>query len=157
MNTAITRKLDQLKIKYKIKPHRMPAFTSEDAARERCVRLSQIVKTMLLMDGSGRIVVAVLPGNRRLDIKALKKVTKAKDLRFVDREIIERRLGFVTGAIAPIAEFLEGMLIFVDPSVFIEEMVDISSGDPRAGLELNSSDFEKLLSRATITGITKKG
>ena len=157
MNTAVTEKLDELQIEYKIKPHTKPVYTSEDAARERGVRLSQIVKTMLLMDENGRIVVAVLPGDKRLDLKKLKKLTEVKDLRFVDREILEQRLGFVAGAIAPIAEFLEGMPIFVDPAVFFEKMVDISSGDPWGGLELKSEDLHELLGGFYVTEITKKG
>ena len=40
MNTEITEKLDELQIEYKIKPHKKPVYTSEDAARERGVRLS---------------------------------------------------------------------------------------------------------------------
>jgi len=157
MNTAVTEKLDELQIEYKIKPHTKPVYTSEDAARERGVRLSQIVKTMLLMDENGGIVVAVLPGDKRLDLKKLKKLTEVKDLRFVDREIVEQRLGFVAGAIAPIAELLEGMPTFVDPAVFFEKMVDISSGDPRAGLELKSEDLQELLGGSVVTEITKKG
>lgn len=157
INTTVTEKLDELQIEYKIKPHTKPVYTSEDAARERGVRLSQIVKTMLLMDENGGIMVAVLPGDKRLDLKKLKKLTKVKDLRFVDRKIVEQRLGFVAGAIAPIAELLEGMPIFVDPAVFFEKMVDISSGDPRAGLEFKSEDLQELLGGSVVTEITKKG
>ena len=100
--------------------------------------------------------MAVLPGDKRLDLKSLKKLINVKDLRFVDREIVEQRLGLVAGAIAPIADLLEGIPIFVDPAVFYEKRVDISSGDPSAGLELKSEDLKKLLGRSTVIEITKK-
>jgi len=155
MKTAITAKLDELQINYEIRPHAKPVYTSEDAALERGVRLSQIVKTMLLSDKNGRIMVAILPGNRRLDLKKLKKLMRVKDLRFVDRETVEQQLGLVAGAIAPIADLFVGIQVFVDPGVFYEKMVDISSGDPRAGLELKSEDLRALLEGSTITEITK--
>lgn len=156
MKTAIAEKLDALQIQYTVKKHVKPVFTSEDAAKERDVRPSQIVKTMLLMDKNGKIVVAVLPGDRRLDLKRLKKLLKVKNLRFVDRETIEQRLGLVAGAIAPIAALFDGMTVFVDPSVYAEDLVDISSGDPRAGLELKSEDLQTLLKGSVVTEITTR-
>ena len=156
MKTAVTDKLEALHIGYTIKHHARPVFTSEDAARERSIRLSQIVKTMLLTNRRSEIVVAVLPGDKRLDVKKLKKLTGLKDLRFMDRESVEQRLGLVVGAIAPMADFLAGLPLFVDPGVFAEAVVDISSGDPRAGLELRREDLKRLLKGATIVEITKR-
>jgi prolyl-tRNA editing enzyme YbaK/EbsC (Cys-tRNA(Pro) deacylase) len=43
----------------------------------------------------------------------------------------------------------------VDPSVFVEEFVDISSGHPEAGIELKSADLKKLLTGALIEPIAK--
>ncbi|UCH22189.1 MAG: YbaK/EbsC family protein [Deltaproteobacteria bacterium] len=154
MKTSITKKLDELGIKYTVKPHRQPVYTSQDAARERNVRLSQIVKTMLLMDRDGKMVVAVLPGDRRLDIKKIKKLLGVKDLRFLDKETVEKRLGLVAGAIAPIAELFDGLEMFVDPTVFDEDFVDISSGVASAGLELSRKDLRSLLEECNVVKIT---
>ena len=90
-------------------------------------------------------------------LKKLKKLMGVKDLRFVDRETVEQQLGLVAGAIAPFADLLVDMQIFVDPAIFYEEMVDISSGNPRAGLELKSNDLRTLLEGSTVTDITKVG
>ncbi len=155
MKTPITEKLDSLQIEYKLKPHSQPVYTSEDAARERGVRLSQIVKTMLLMDRNDNIVVSVLPGDRKLNLKKLKKLLRVKDIKFVDRKTVEERLGLVAGAIAPIADLFDGVQIVVDPAVFKEAVVDISSGDPRAGVELTSKNLRFLLKDSEIVEITK--
>jgi Cys-tRNA(Pro)/Cys-tRNA(Cys) deacylase len=155
MNTIITEYLDQLGVPYKIKHHAKPVFTSEEAAKERGVRVSQIIKTMLLMDRD-EVVVAVLPAHKRLDVKKLKKLSGHKNLQFMDRESIEKKTGLVVGAIAPVGKILERLARFVDPSVFEEEFVDISSGDPTAGLELSRSDLKQLLKDATITEIIQR-
>ena len=144
MKTAITEKLEALEIDYTVKPHSQPVYTSEAAARERGVRLSQIVKTMLLMDRKDRMLVAVLPGDKKLDLKKIKKIMGVKDLRFLDRETI-----------APIAELFGRLPILVDPSVFRENRVDISSGDPCAGLELTREHLRILLKGSQITPITR--
>jgi prolyl-tRNA editing enzyme YbaK/EbsC (Cys-tRNA(Pro) deacylase) len=87
----------------------------------------------------------------------LKKLTGKKDLRFMDGKSVEKRFGFVVGAIAPVADILAGLLLYVDSGVFEEQFVDISSGDPRAGLELKAVDLRRLLGNATMAEITKVG
>ena len=153
--TRLTDFLDDQKIFYRVKYHSKPVFTSEEAAIERGVRLSQIVKTMLLADGND-ILVAVLPSHKRLDVKKLKKLSGHKNLQFMDKESIERTTGLIVGAVAPIGSGVEGIPLFVDPSVFDEEFLDISSGDPNAGLELHRDDLRFLLSGATLIDITKE-
>jgi Cys-tRNA(Pro) deacylase len=153
--TEITEYLDERKITYKVKYHSKPVFTSEEAALERGVKLSQIVKTMLLSDGE-EVIVAVLPAHKRLDVKRLKKLSRHKNLQFMDRGSIEKKTALTVGAVAPIGRVLEGMSIFVDPSVFDEEFLDISSGDPNAGLELHRDVLKELLKEATFAEITKE-
>jgi Cys-tRNA(Pro)/Cys-tRNA(Cys) deacylase len=152
--TQLTDFLDAQKVPYRVKYHSKPVFTSEEAAIERGVRLSQIVKTMLLADGND-ILVAVLPSHKRLDVKKLKKLSGHKNLQFMDKESIERRTGLIVGAVAPIGRNLEGIPLFVDSSVFNEEFLDISSGDPKAGLELHRDDLRNLLKEATFVEIVK--
>ena len=153
--TRLTDFLDEQKIPYRVKYHSKPVFTSEEAAIERGVSLSQIVKTMLLADGND-VMVAVLPSHKRLDVKKLKKLSGHKNLQFMDKESIERRTGLIVGAVAPIGRVLEGIPLFVDPSVFDEEFLDISSGDPNAGLELHRDELKELLKEATFAEITKE-
>ncbi|MBW1973661.1 MAG: YbaK/EbsC family protein, partial [Deltaproteobacteria bacterium] len=104
MKTIVTNYLDRMNISYKIKMHTKPVFTSEDAAKERGVKLSQIVKTMILKNKKNEMVVAVLPGNKRLDIKKLKKISGYKNLQLMDKESIEKEMGLTVGAVAPIGD-----------------------------------------------------
>lgn len=155
VKTYITDYLDSRNMPYRIKLHKRPVFTSEDAARERGVRLSQIVKTMLLKDKEGCTLVAVLPGHKKLNLKKLRKISGQKSLDFMDRKAIEKQLGVVVGALAPFGPPVEGLPVFIDHLVFEEAAVDISSGDPTAGIELMRDDFRRLLKHATVAEITK--
>jgi Cys-tRNA(Pro) deacylase len=152
----VTDYLKQQHISYQIKYHSKAVFTSEEAAKERNVRLAQIVKTMFLSNKEGDLIVAVLPGNRRLDRKKIKKISGCQDLRLMDKESIEKQTGFTVGAISPVVNKLRGLPMLVDPSVFEEELLDISSGDPNAGIELARDDLKKLLEYAAVVDITAK-
>jgi prolyl-tRNA editing enzyme YbaK/EbsC (Cys-tRNA(Pro) deacylase) len=154
MHTKITKKLDALNIPYKVKPHRLPVYTTEDAARERDVRISQIVKTMLLTDSNGKIIVAIVPGDSRLDLRAIKKFVGQKDIRFMAKDRMEK-MGLVVGAIAPVDDIFNNLPKFIDPRVFEEEIVDISSGTPEAGIEIESRYLKTLLDNWVIMPISK--
>lgn len=155
IHTPVTNFLDELQVPYRIKHHSKPVFTSEDAARERGVNLSQIVKTMLLINQDGTVFVAVLPAHKKLDLKKLKRLTGNKDLQFMDKELIERKAQLTVGAVAPVGKLFMGIPLFVDPSIFDEEFLDISSGDPTAGLELHRDVLKELLKDATFVEIVK--
>jgi Cys-tRNA(Pro) deacylase len=154
LKTEITDFLDAQKVFYRVKGHSKPVYTSEEAAFERGVRLSQVVKTMLLADGDD-VLVAVIPSHKRLDVKKLKRISGRKNLQFMDRGAIERKTGLIVGAVAPVGPILESIPLFVDLSLFDEEWLDISSGDPQAGLELHRDDLKKLLKGATLVEIVK--
>jgi Cys-tRNA(Pro)/Cys-tRNA(Cys) deacylase len=155
MKTWVMEKLEELQIPYKIKPHSKPVYTSEEAAQERGVKLSQIVKTMILMSKKKQGIIAVLPGDKKLDTKKVKKITGLKELRFLDRTAVEEKFGLVAGAIAPIKDLFPSHILLADPEVFAEDPVDISSGDPQAGLELSREDLRKLLTGFTLERIAE--
>jgi Cys-tRNA(Pro)/Cys-tRNA(Cys) deacylase len=155
LKTDVMKFLEENQIPYKIKYHQKPVFTSKEAAIERGVRLSQIVKTMLL-GNEGLIILAILPSDRRLDVKKLRILTGRKNLQFMEKELIEQKTGLIMGAVAPIGTRVKGLPVFVDPSVFYEEILDISSGDPNAGIELHRDDLRFLLSGATFIDITRE-
>ena len=156
MKTWVMEKLEELQIPYKIKPHSKPVYTSEEAAQERGVKLSQIVKTMILMSKKEQGIIAVLPGDKKLDTKKVKKITGLKELRFLDRIAVEEKFGLVAGAIAPIKDLFPGHILLADPEVFAEDPVDISSGDPWAGLELAREDLKKVLGEVTMAQIVRE-
>jgi Cys-tRNA(Pro) deacylase len=153
--TSIVTFLKENEVAFKLKPHQNPVYTSEDAARERGVKLCQIVKTMILISKDGDTFVAVLPGDKRLDLKKAKKLIGKKDLTLMSPERVANTFGFTVGAIAPIGNTLSRFPFLVDPSVFMEKYVDISSGHPEAGIELKSADLKTLLEDALVESITK--
>ena len=151
-NQVVTA-LEKAGIPYRMKPHTSVVFTAEDAARERGVALKQIVKTMLLSDREGRIVVALLPGDRRTHLKKINRLLKG-DFQLMSPDDVQSATGFVVGAISPVGLVSHGWEMVADPNIFSNEWVDISSGDPSAGIELRSADLRQLL-RCRIEDISR--
>jgi len=134
--------LDARNIAYRVLPHTEPVFTVEAAAQQRGVVKQEMVKSILLVDGDGRYVLACVTGEARLDPKAVRAClpTGWKRLRFASAAEIEQVTGYVVGAVAPLNLPAELPVIF-DSAIAHCKRVSISSGDPMAGLEMDPADL----------------
>lgn len=74
VSTIVTRILDDAGVEYRIKMHNEQALTATEAARQRGVRLSQIVKAMLVRTQPGAFNAALIPDEQRLHLKQLARV-----------------------------------------------------------------------------------
>ena len=143
MKTLVTHYLESAGIEYKIKRHSRDVYTCEDAAKERGVKIEQIVKTMIVKKPDGELIAVLISGNKRLNTKKLAKILGCKKVQIAPKEEVEKATGYKIGAIAPIG-FKREMKIYMDKDVLKEEIVDISSGRPDAGIELKSEDLAKV-------------
>ncbi len=144
MNTIVTRTLDNYGISYVIKNHTNKVFTCEDAARERGVALSQILKCMVGKDSFGVIYVMLIPGDKILKIKKMRHIAGGIKINLVSSEELTEEFNLTVGAISPI-HFLGKASFYLDPTVLKEEIIDISSGSPDAGIELKTQDLINLI------------
>ena len=140
MNTDVTKILDKKRIKYTCKKHKNEALTCELAAKERNCKISQIVKTMVGKDNNKKFHVCLIPGDKILKIKKVRKEAGGIKIDLVNPNDIVKELNLIVGAISPFI-FPEGTKYYIDQTVLKEKYVDISSGNPLAGIELLSQDL----------------
>jgi Cys-tRNA(Pro)/Cys-tRNA(Cys) deacylase len=145
IDTRITRLLEDHGVPYRLLPHDEPVYTVEAAAAQRGVVREEMVKSILLRDGRRRYVMACVPGDARLDPKAVSRYLPEgwKRLSFASAEEIEEVTGYVQGAVAPLA-LPEDVPVIFDEVLARCRRVNISSGDPMAGLELDPQDLIRL-------------
>jgi prolyl-tRNA editing enzyme YbaK/EbsC (Cys-tRNA(Pro) deacylase) len=143
--TKITQLLDARQIPYRLLPHSQPVFTVDAAAQQRGVIKGEIVKSILLRDKVGHYVMACILGQARLDPKAVRTYVPPdwKRLYFASSEEIQAVTGCVQGAVAPLA-LPESVPVILDEAVVLQKKVNISSGDPMAGLELDPQDLVRV-------------
>ena len=118
-------------------PHTEAVFTIEAAAAQRGVVKEEMVKSILLRERKGeRFVMACLTGEARLDPKAVRAHLEGwKRLTFATSAEITEVTGYVQGAVAPLC-LPDAVPVFFDEAIAQCAKVNISSGDPMAGLEL---------------------
>jgi len=158
-STKITNLLETNNTPYKLLPHTEPVFTVETAAAQRGVVKEEMVKSILLREKSGRrrYVMACVLGDARLNPKAVRSFlgdTQWRRLTFASAQEIETVTGSVQGAVAPLC-LPDDVPVIFDESIAACQNVNISSGDPLAGLELAAKDLVRL-AEAALAPIAKQ-
>ncbi len=152
IKTKITDILDAHKISYRLLQHSEPVFTVEEAAAQRDVSKDEMVKSILLRDKDEHYVMACVLGYARVNPKAVRtSVPKNwRRLSFATAEEILSVTGCVQGAVAPLG-LPDSVPVIFDEAITRCQKVNISSGDPVAGLELNAQDLIRAASAEVAT------
>ena len=115
-----------------------------DAASALGVAPARVFKT-LAASVDDRIVLAVVPADRALDLKRLAEVCSGRRASLVEPEVAERATGYVIGGISPLGS-RRTLPVIVDASVLEHETVFVSAGRRGLQLELTPVDLLRLSS-----------
>lgn len=133
-----------------------PSVTSygDDAAAALGIDPSRVFKT-LLVDVDGALVVAVLPVDRMLDLKALAAAAGGKRATMADPHHAEKVTGYVVGGISPLGQ-RKRLTTVVDASATDRPALLVSGGRRGLDVELAVADLVALLA-ARIAAICRAG
>ena len=129
-------------IDYKETEHE-PVYTSEQAAKVRGVSISQGAKSLLLK-AKDNFVLAVLPGDRKLDSKRFKNLLKIRDFHFALPEEVKDKMGCEIGACYPFGNLI-GLPTYVDNSLSKNEIISFNPGVHNRSIEITWRDFYSLV------------
>ena len=111
----------------------------EEAARALDVDPTRIFKT-LVADVGGKLVVAVIPVARQLDLKALGAAFETKKATLADPTHAARSTGYMVGGISPIGQ-RSSLPTVVDASADDFETIFVSAGRRGLQVELAPGDL----------------
>jgi Cys-tRNA(Pro) deacylase len=146
IKTHAIRRLDELGIPYRVVLHSHKARTVEEAAVERGVPESQVIKTLLVRSPDRKHIVALVRGDRRLSLKKLARTVGAKSLEMAPEADVPRITGYRLGAVAPLGLRRADVPTYVDRDILGEPQVSISAGRHDAGLVLATDDLLRAVS-----------
>jgi len=155
-HSPVMRILDASQVQFRMLPHKRIAKTVPLAAAERQVPVEEMVKCILLKDKGGKFVLACLTGEADLDVQRVREhVPGYARLSFASAEEITAITGFELGSIAPFS-LRAAIPVVLDEAVARCGRVNISSGDPRLGLELARADLMRCLGSRAHVGVIRK-
>ena len=133
--------LDQAGVPYRVLRHE-PVYTSEQAAAVRGVPLASGAKALVvLLDRQPHMLV--IPADRKLASKVVRKHFSARSLRFASRGEIEELTGLQPGAIPPFGS-LFGLHTTCDPRLGRNETINFNAGDHSISIALAYEDYVRV-------------
>lgn len=129
---------------------------SADAAKMRGTKLEEAAKAIVLeCGGSGRIVMGVVSGHRRLDLKRLKAMLGEKDLHLAHPDKVLAATGCTIGSVPPFGNlFTPPMPVYCDSDVFARDHIVFSAGSHHHSVRMLARDWERVV-RPVVADIGK--
>jgi len=125
-------------VPFEVIPHEK-AFTSLDEAKALGIEADVVVKTLLL-DTVGGHALAVIPGDRRLDMKLVEQVVGDKHAHLATEQEIERDVpGIELGSLPPLGGLLKAH-VYVDPEVMRHETIVFAAGVQTESIKARAED-----------------
>lgn len=138
--------LEQHDAEYRLIDHR-PEGQTDAASALRGHPLREAAKCIVLRVNVGkqasRYVLAVVPGDRRVDLAAIKELFGARCVGFAAVEVAERLAGSVAGSVLPFA-LDPGLELVVDPDVLASPALYFNAARLDQSVCLNAADYERI-------------
>jgi len=140
--TNVARILDQHKIEYRL--HNYDVDESDLSAETVAKKIGQpieiVFKTLVLSGDKTGIIVAIIPGNTEVDLKALAALSKNKKCAMLPLKDVHALTGYIRGGVSPIG-MKKNFPTFIDESVLGFDEIFFSAGVRGTQIEIAPKDL----------------
>ena len=138
----VTRFLDSRGVKYAVFELPSRKLGAEETARLLEVPPELIYKSIVIeRRGRGKPILAVVPGHREVDLKALAKAVGEKKVTTATQAVAEKLTGLQAGGISPLALINKGFEIVLDASARDQAEIHVSGGEWGFNIRLDPEDL----------------
>lgn len=150
----VTRFLDSRKIKHIA--HELPAekIGAVEAAQILNVPEAQVFKTIVTTREKGKPVLAIISGDKSVDLKSLASVLNEKKMSLPTQKEAETLTGLQAGGISPLALINKGFQVIIDADCEAYEEIYISGGQRGINIQIGVKDLLGLVN-AKVGKISK--
>ncbi len=129
MKTNATRQLDKLGIHYELREYEVDPddLSAGKVARQIGMPPNQVFKTLVAKGNTQAIVLAVVPGDQELDLKALARLSGNRSMELVPVNQLQQLTGYIRGGVTVLA-CKKNYPAFVDESILLHPTVAVSAG-----------------------------
>jgi Ala-tRNA(Pro) deacylase len=138
----IRRILADSGIEYEAFQHE-PVYTNPAMAAALKVNEAQTVKSLVLVTKEKKMVVLVLPGDKRVDWKQAAAGIGTKKVSFARPEAVSESIGCEVGCVPPFGQ-LTPLPVYMDPDILRQSSVYFNPGVHDQSFKVTSRDLRKL-------------
>ncbi|MBW2543851.1 MAG: hypothetical protein JRF15_17360 [Deltaproteobacteria bacterium] len=134
----LTELLDQQGVAFQVIRHD-PVYTSEEAARVRGTSLASGAKA-LVCKADEQFVMFVVPANRRLASKMVRRNESIRRLRFANRAEVIQLTGLQPGSIPPFGSLFD-LPTWCDEAMAEQPAINFNAGDHAVSIHMSYADY----------------
>ncbi len=148
--TNAARLLDSLKISYRLLEFAVDEsdLSAEKAADLLGRPLEQVFKTLVARGDKSGVLIATIPGNAELNLKALARLSGNKKVELVHLKEVQQLTGYIRGAVSPLG--IKGNYPrYLDESAYNYPLIITSAGVRGLQIELSPHDLARAINATT--------
>lgn len=155
MKTNAARVLDNLNIKYSLREYEVdPDDLSAGTVAEKIgFPLEQVFKTLVARGDKNGVCLAVIPGDKQLDLKALAKLSGNRSVDTVALKEVQPLTGYIRGGVTALA-CKKDYPVFADENMYLFEEISVSAGARGTQIIIGPEDYIKA-TNATVGSISR--
>ena len=144
--TNAARFLDGLRMDYKLIEYEVDEsdLSAESVAKKVGLPPEQVFKTLVARGDKTGVLMACIPGNAELDLKAMAPISGNKKVVMVHVKEIQQLTGYIRGGVSPIGT-KKPYPIFLDESAVRFPFISISAGARGSQIFISPPDLIKTL------------
>jgi Cys-tRNA(Pro)/Cys-tRNA(Cys) deacylase len=149
--TNAARLLDQLGVAYEVREYEVDP---NDLAAETVVEKigfppEQVFKTLVGRGERNGVVMAVIPGDQELDLKALASAAGERKIQLVPVKELQPLTGYIRGGVTALAAKRE-FPVFVDETIELFDTVSVSAGTGGLQILISPSDYVRAVQARVV-------
>jgi Cys-tRNA(Pro)/Cys-tRNA(Cys) deacylase len=155
VKTNAARLLDSLDIPYELRDYEVDPqdLAAESVARKIGLPPEQVFKTLVARGDRTGVLLAVVPGDAELDLKALARASGDRKVEIVPLKEVQPLTGYVRGGVTALAG-KKDYPVFVDETVELFDVISVSAGARGTQILLSPGDYLRAV-RGTLGAIAK--
>lgn len=129
LKTNAARILDQSKIPYEIIEYLVDEsdLSAISVAQKVGLPIEQVYKTLVARGDKTGVIVACIPGDHELQLKALATLSRNKKVEVVSLKEVQPLTGYIRGGVSPIG-MKKHYPVFIDADIRKYERISLSAG-----------------------------
>lgn len=155
MKTNATRQLDKLGIAYQLREYEVDSddLSAIKVSNQIGLPSAQVFKTLVAKGDKTGILLAVVPGDQELDLKALARVSGNRRMEMVAVSQLQQLTGYIRGGVTALA-CKKSYPVFLDESATLYPVISISAGVRGTQILLAPPDYIRATA-ATLGAIAR--
>lgn len=155
MKTNAVRQLDSLGIAYELREYAVDPgeLSAAGVARKIGFPLERTFKTLVARGDRSGVLLAVVPGDRELDLKALARLSGDRKVDTVALKDVQPLTGYVRGGVTALA-CRKDYPVYLDESALAHATISVSAGVRGTQILLAPTDYARAVA-ATLGPLAK--